>query len=72
MSLRHFQEILIDKVKTETNNPQNWRIKKWLNDDTIHIKRLLKDMEREGIITITFENDNGKIRRIITPIEYEY
>ena len=65
MSLRHYREIIVDKVSSETNNPQNWRIKTWLNNPNIHVKRLLKDMVRDGVIEITFENDRGKIRRII-------
>ena len=65
MSLRHYREIIVDKVSSETNNPQNWRIKTWLNNPNIHVKRLLNDMVREGVIEITFENDRGKIRRII-------
>lgn len=66
MTLKHHKQIIKDKIVTETNNPQNWRIKKWIKDDYINVKRLIKDMERENLITIRYENDNGKIRRILT------
>lgn len=65
MTLKHYKQIVKDKIVTDTDNPQNWRIKKWLGDETIHIKRLLNDMVREGLITIHYEEDRGKVKRII-------
>ena len=65
MTLRHYKQIIKDKIVTETDNPQNWRIKKWIDDDSIHIKRLLNDMVRENLITIHYEEDRGKVKRII-------
>ena len=63
--LKHFKGIILEKIDTETNNPQNWRIKKWIQAEHIDVKRLLKDMQKEGLIDIKFVDDRGKIRRIL-------
>lgn len=65
VTLKHHKKKIQEMIEVETNNPQNWRIKNWLNDETVQIKRLLNDMVRQNLITIEFQNDNGKIRRVI-------
>jgi hypothetical protein len=73
MTLEHYKQKVKDYIKVN-NNPQNWRLYNLINNPDIKVKRLLKDMEREGLITIHFENDNGKVRRILTnknEIDYE-
>ena len=67
MKLQHYKQVVLDGIRSDTDNPQNWRLQKWVNEPTINVKRLLKDMEREGLIEITFTNDRGKIRRILKP-----
>ena len=65
MTLKHYKQRIKDYIETN-DNPQNWRLYQVINNPDIKLKRLLKDMERENLITIRFENDNGKIRRILT------
>ena len=66
MTLIHYKSLVQEKIETECNNPTNNRMYKWLDNKEIKLKRLLKDMVRQGLITIHFEEDIGKIRRIIT------
>lgn len=68
MMLKHYKKEVLTRIDTETNNPQNWRIKNWVNDERINVKRLLKDMQREKLISIHFEEDRGKVKRILTKI----
>lgn len=65
MTLIHYKQKVKDYIEIN-DNPQNWRLYQLINNPDIKLKRLLKDMERENLITIRFENDNGKIRRILT------
>ena len=64
MTLKHYKQIVKDNILLN-DNPQNWRLKQWIQDESINVKRLLKDMERENLITIHYENDRGKVRRIL-------
>ena len=68
MTLRHYKEKILHGIKTETNNPQNWRMYKWLGNPDVKLGPLLKSMVRDGIIEIHFEEDRGKVKRIITQI----
>lgn len=67
MTLKHYKNRILDFIKIN-ESPQNWRLYEVLNDPNIKLKRLLKDMERERLISITFENDKGKILRKIKSI----
>lgn len=71
MTLIHYKQKVLDYIRLENNNPQNWRLYKVLNDPNIKLKRLLKDMQREGLITIHFENDRGNVRRYLTPLRVD-
>ena len=64
MTLKFEKQRVLDLIDTN-DNPQNWRLKN-LVGPSIQIKRLLNDMKREGLITINFVNDGGKIRRVLT------
>lgn len=64
MTQRYVKQKIKDFIKTN-DNPQNWRLYEVINDKSIKLKRLLKDMERENLITIHFENHGGKVKRII-------
>jgi len=66
MTLIHYKQKVIDYVSTERSDPQDWRLYALLNNKDIKLKRLLKDMVREGLITIDFEEDRGKVKRILT------
>ena len=65
MTLKHYKQIIKDRIETDTDNPQNWKLKKWIGDESVQIKRLLNDMVRENLITIHYEEDRGKVRRIL-------
>ena len=67
MTLIHYKQKVIDSIK-HNNNPQNWRLYELLNNKDVKLKRLLKDMVREGLITIHFEKDEGKVRRVLTKV----
>ena len=65
MTLRHYKQIVKDNILLN-DNPQTWRIKQWIQDESINVKRLLKDMERENLITINFVTEpSGKVRRVL-------
>ena len=66
MTLVHHKQNILDYISNERSDPQNWRLYKVINDPNIKLKRLLKDMVREGLITIHFEDDRGNIRRHLT------
>ena len=66
MILIHYKQKVLDYVSTERRDPQDWRLYALLNNKDIKLKRLLKDMVREGLITIDFEEDRGKVKRILT------
>ena len=65
MTLKEYKQRIKDYIEIN-NSPQNWRLYQVINNPDVKLKRLLKDMERENLITIHFENDRGKIKRILT------
>ena len=68
MTLVHYKQKVIDSI-AYNNNPQDWRLYALLNNKDVKLKRLLKDMVREGLITIHHETEpNGKVRRILTKV----
>ena len=64
MTLREYKQRVKDFIETN-DNPQNWRLYKVINNPDIKLKRLLNDMVRENLITIHYEEDRGKVKRII-------
>ena len=57
---------ILDSID-HNNNPQNWRLINLINDKSISIKRLLKDMERQNLISIQFITEpSGRVRRVLT------
>mgnify|MGYP003641856338 FL=1 len=68
MTLVHYKQKVIDSIACN-NNPQNWRLYALLNNKDVKLTRLLKDMVREGLITIHHETEsNGKVRRVLTKV----
>ena len=65
MNLKHYKQLVLDSIP-ENSNPQDWRLKNLINNPEIQVRRLLKDMQREGLIDIHYETDRGKVRRILT------
>lgn len=64
MTLRHTKQKIKDFIETN-DNPQDWRLYKVIDNPDIKLKRLLKDMVRENLITIHYENEGKKVKRII-------
>ena len=64
MTQRQIKQNIKDFIETN-DNPQNWRLYKVINNPDIKLKRLLKDMVRENLITIHYEENKGKVKRII-------
>lgn len=64
MTLKEYKQRIKDFIQTN-DNPQNWRLYKVINNPDIKLKRLLNDMVRENLITIHYEEDRGKVKRII-------
>ena len=64
MTLREYKQRVKDFIETN-DNPQDWRLYKVLNNPDVKLKRLLKDMVRENLITIHYEEERGKVKRII-------
>ena len=64
MTLKHIKQKVKDYILLNPS-PQNWRLYKVIDNPDIKLKRLLKDMERENLITIHYEEDRGKVKRIL-------
>ncbi len=75
MKLKHEKQQVLDLILTR-KDPQNYRIKKVLNQEWINPKRLLLEMEREGLIKIEYvTEESGRVRRNLTQIgkiDHEY
>ena len=65
-TLKHYKTIILENI-IHDSDPNDYHIKRWIKAPHLQIKRLLKDMEREGLITIQMVNDRGCVRRILTP-----
>ena len=65
ITLKQEKELLQEKIDTVCNNPQDYKIKKWLKNPNVQVKRLLMDMVRQGFITIEFVAEGYKVRRVI-------
>ena len=63
-SLKHYKEIVLQKME-EDSDPNDRHIREW-TEPWIQPKRLLKDMEREGLIKIEYINYKGCIKRVLT------
>lgn len=70
ITLKHEKKKFLNYIETENSNPQDWRIKQLLDRPDISVKRLLKDLARQGYISIEFQNDGGKVRRMITVLKH--
>jgi len=67
MKLVHYKQIVLDKIKTDTNNPTNRKIKQWTADH-IRANRLIHTMEKERLIKIEMVQDGKTVRRVLTPL----
>ena len=64
-TLVHFKQRVLDQIHLDSD-PNDRHIREW-TETWIKPKRLLRDMEREGLIKIEYINDRGCIRRVLTP-----
>ena len=70
-TLTHYKQVVLEKIKTDTNNPTNRKIIEW-TDTHIRPNRLIHTMEREGAIKIRMVKEGKTVRRVLTPIEDVY
>ena len=69
MTIIHYKQKVLDYVTNERSDPQAWRLYQVINNKDIKLKRLLKDMQREGLISINLVTEpSGKVRRHITKL----
>jgi len=66
LTLEAYKQILLDKLKTDTNNPTNRTIKQWTADH-IRPNRLIHTMEREGLLEIVKVQEGKTVKRILIP-----
>jgi hypothetical protein len=66
MQLTHYKQRVLDQIQLDSD-PNDRHIKEWTRQD-IQVKRLLRDMAREGLIKIEYIKSGGTVRRILTPI----
>jgi len=65
-TLVHYKTIILEKI-VHDSDPNDRHIKEWTSPD-IQVKRLLKDMVREGLISINYKKDGKTVRRVLTPL----
>lgn len=61
--LVHYKQRILDLIQ-EDQDPNDRHIKQW-TDQCIQPKRLLRDMEREGYIRVTYEMHGKTCKRMI-------
>ena len=69
LKFTHYKTIILEKILHDSD-PNDRHIREWTGTQQFpqkFVARLLKEMEREGLITIELVNDRGTIRRILTP-----
>lgn len=63
MKWRHYKQAVLDNIVIDSD-PNDRHIREW-TEPWIRPKQLLRDMEREGLISIQYVNDRGCVRRYI-------
>jgi hypothetical protein len=61
--LVHYKQTILDRVKLDPD-PNDRHIREW-TDTHVKPKRLLRDMEREGYIKVTYEMHGKTCKRMI-------
>lgn len=67
LTLVHYKQMILDKLKTEKKDPTNRKIKEW-TDTHIRPVRLIHTMEKEGLIKIEMVREGQTVRRVLTPL----
>lgn len=65
-TLVHYKQIVLDHIKLKPD-PNDRHIKEWTSKD-IQVKRLLRDMVRDRLITIEYIHYGKTVKRQLTPI----
>lgn len=65
ITLKTEKMIVQNNIDTVCNNPQDYKVKKWVNNSNVQVKRLLMDMVRQGFITMEFVCEGHKVRRVL-------
>ena len=66
MTLIHYKQKVLDMIQLDSD-PNDRHIREWTSKD-IQVKRLLRDMVREQLITIEYIKVGGTTKRYLTPI----
>lgn len=63
MNLQHYKDIILERIQCDVD-PNDRHIREW-TAEWIQVNRLLKQMQREGLISIEYFNDRGCVRRLL-------
>ena len=66
MTLTHYKQKVLDMIQIDSD-PNDRHIKEWTSQD-IQVKRLLRDMVRDQLITVRYIKEGGTTKRYLTPI----
>ena len=66
LTLSHYKTIILEKI-LEDSDPNDRHIKEWTSSH-IQVNRLLKEMQKEGLITIELVKDGKTIRRVLKAV----
>ena len=64
-TLVHYKQALLDGLQ-QNSNPRDRHIKEWTHKD-IQVKRLIRDMVRDGFIRVEYETIRGTVKRHLRP-----
>ena len=67
LTLVHYKQAILDKLKTEKRDPTNRKIIEW-TDTHIRPNKLINVMKKEGLIKIEMVQDGKTVRRMLTPL----
>ena len=64
MTLEHYKNIVLKKI-VDRQDPNDRHVKQWTSQH-IQVNRLLRDMQREGLLKIEYIDYKGCIKRTLT------
>ena len=67
VDLEHYKITIMEKI-VHDSDPNDRHIKQWTSSH-LQVNRLLKQMQKEGLLKIEYINDRGCVRRYLTPID---
>jgi hypothetical protein len=66
VTLEHYKNIVLEKI-VDRQDPNDRHIKEWTSSH-IQVNRLLKQMQKEGLLKIEMVHDDKTVRRVLTPL----